>query len=254
MAANSNGMGAMKRTFSGIDPGIDMAGVKRSRFDENAFKPRKLCNYFEQGNCTKGDACTFAHGIQELDPQAQAFAAMPAAVPIGAAPDYEGGPPDHLAYENAGPPSTLTGPRTNLRPRPTQICHSWLAHPSRCSDACPLAHGLAELAPGMTASLQMVGNPPPEIVNVDRRAPLTAVRPMHVPQNRAVPRPPPFDPGMMQAPPGGEAYAPDGGSRFQGGFLPTAMCRFYLQDPSLCQKGDACTFAHGEHELLSARG
>ena len=27
-----------------------------------------LCKFFEQGNCTNGDSCTYAHGVEELQP------------------------------------------------------------------------------------------------------------------------------------------------------------------------------------------
>merc|ERR1711879_819367 len=34
-------------------------------------------------------------------------------------------------------------------------------------------------------------------------------------------------------------------------WLPTKLCVYWMKDPSLCAKGNACTFAHGEHELSS---
>merc|ERR1712113_965583 len=32
-------------------------------------------------------------------------------------------------------------------------------------------------------------------------------------------------------------------------FTPRKICSFWRQDPSMCDKGDTCNFAHGVHEL-----
>lgn len=304
MNGNGNGVAGMKREY----PGTGFPAAKKSRFSDANFQPRILCKYFEQGACARGDECTYAHGIEELEPGASGvregkggwkggdgggkggdggFPGGGFAVPMPAVQAAFHPPPEEFYHE--GGSSALSGPRQNMRPRPTQICHNWLSHPSRCSDACPLAHGLLELAPGMTASLQMIGNAPPEIVKVDRgkgpgpagkggqlpavvraaRQPLPPQRlpPPPAPMMEAV-EPVAFEPAFAEdeaqalegsdaffdaggPQPGGAGGAGNGGgaSRFGGGFMPTQICRFFLMGPGLCKRGDACTYAHGEHEL-----
>lgn len=45
-------------------------GGPKNRFADKDFRPVKLCQFWVNGpeQCTKGDACTFAHGVQELQP------------------------------------------------------------------------------------------------------------------------------------------------------------------------------------------
>ena len=58
------------------------------RFKEGGFQPVKICTYFLDGRCQKGQACTFAHGLEELHPRAADLAAINALI-------------DHLAGEEA---------------------------------------------------------------------------------------------------------------------------------------------------------
>ena len=55
---------------------------------------------------------------------------------------------------------------------------------------------------------------------------------------------------------GGSTLAPRKGSRwpcrglagprkFENNFRPAILCRMWVQHPSYCKEGDACTFAHG---------
>jgi len=151
-----------------------------SRFG-NGFRPRKMCNFFLQGRCSKGEACTYAHYMEELDPQAAAAAFAEAAGPApeeleegaleaalaeaGWAEGAETEVPEEAAEEEeAGAeaaegeleaaasasicPSALQGPREfSPESMPKQLCPFWMHHPACCEqgDACPMAHGLAEL-------------------------------------------------------------------------------------------------------------
>lgn len=55
-----------------LGPQLQVGGAppaRQSRGPRN-FVPRKLCTYYEtRGWCRKGDDCTFAHGVHELDPR-----------------------------------------------------------------------------------------------------------------------------------------------------------------------------------------
>lgn len=161
-------------------PEMMAAGGGGSRFGANGFRPRKMCTFFLQGRCTKGVACTYAHSEEELAPQAgqrplpvigQARA-VPSTAVVVEEEEEEGVEADMAElfgeveqegqYDDAAAPaeeevgaedgaaslSVLSGPR-EFPPgaTPQQLCPFWMHHPACCeqSDACPMAHGLAEL-------------------------------------------------------------------------------------------------------------
>lgn len=45
-------------------PAMNQTGQRRN------FKPKKICTFFLDNRCTKGDACTFAHSVDSLHPEA----------------------------------------------------------------------------------------------------------------------------------------------------------------------------------------
>lgn len=49
-------------------PASQQEGTSQSHQNSGGFVPKKvrLCTFYEQGRCTKGSACTFAHGEHEL--------------------------------------------------------------------------------------------------------------------------------------------------------------------------------------------
>mmetsp|Transcript_13344 Transcript_13344/g.35815 ORF Transcript_13344/g.35815 Transcript_13344/m.35815 type:complete len:352 (-) Transcript_13344:25-1080(-) len=161
---------------------------------ERMFRPRKICQFFLQGRCQKGGACTFAHHPEELHPESQeAFTTEDGQVFDTSAPAEEGAatfeqlvdayqaemdeqqaeagvekqsePRPSPRFVQATPvASAISGPREfPLHQPPPQLCEFWMQHPTECSmgDQCPMAHGLIELGlSGATVSLEV--NPAPE--------------------------------------------------------------------------------------------
>eukprot|EP00438_Fugacium_kawagutii_P024314 Skav231059 [mRNA] locus=scaffold768:41744:47030:+ [translate_table: standard] len=111
--------------------GFASCAAPGSPFETANFK-RKMCSFFAQGQCNRGDACTFAHSAEELQ-----------------------GNPSHgtnVSLEEQWPEvqvdSNLLGPRefeNNFKP--SLLCKLWMRHPTLCrdGDACTFAHGLLEL-------------------------------------------------------------------------------------------------------------
>jgi hypothetical protein len=156
-----------------------------NRFSGNQFRPSKLCQFWmrDPASCTKGDACTFAHGEEELQGQ------TPPQVTADSFPAW-------ASLAESAPSRFAAGFV------PTMLCKFWMQDPSLCSkgDACSFAHCEAELKANPNAA-----------VNESR----------------------------SMGPP----------SRFRPGFAPVKLCQFWENDPASCMKGNACTFAHGMEEL-----
>jgi len=128
------------------------------------FQPRKMCQFYLQGRCTKAEACTFAHSADELapdSPEAQLYQQPPSneeelqaeldEALQAAEPEDEQADEEAAAEEVAdcpvdeGSPS-LYGPR-EFAQAPRRLCAKWLQHPAMClkGDSCTLGHGLMEL-------------------------------------------------------------------------------------------------------------
>lgn len=270
--------------FGGTDPNSPDGLFQQAFFGRFAanFRPKRMCTFFQEGNCTKGDSCTFAHSLEELHPDAQAQASMYAehpgfegCMPSPVKPGLKESAPQPQAGEEVSFLSLATGPRDFTgHPPPKALCRFFLHHPTYClqGDSCPHAHGLSELglddkscsiksSVGSTASVTVEegvwlsawggkGSPGkawwgPTKGQVGEKgwAPASCKG---------------FDkgkgwmkgkggPGQMALP---GLSAGLGENRFAaGGFMPTKICQFWLQDPSACRRGAECSFAHGVQEL-----
>ncbi|CAE7800473.1 unnamed protein product [Symbiodinium necroappetens] len=249
---------------------------KASRFPPN-FVPRKMCTYMQNsGFCQKGDACTFAHSPQELAPGPGSQTASKA-TELEDLQEID----DLLAGEELGvrvptepqlmyrePAQELLGPGSLDAPRmfhgdirPTALCKMWIQHPTYCAhgDGCTFAHGLAEMSADVQASLERiaftgllgtkaaVGDPGK---GKGGKGKAQAVALYNSAANTAK--------GGHSGPTTSNGYSGHGhaqtstasASRFEdSNFKPNKICSFWLKDPSLCLKGDACSFAHGVLEL-----
>lgn len=188
----------------------------------------KICTFFQQGKCTRGDACTFAHGDHELSkggggkggmgggfggpkggggyPQAQGGFGGPGngfgkGAPMPAMGGYGGGGGD--------------GPL----PFKTKMCTFFEQGKCTKGDSCTFAHDPSELTGGKGkggGGSFAPGGP-----------------------GKAGPGKGGKGGG---APKGGKGNGPSGG----GGFK-TKMCTFF--EKGKCTRGAACTFAHDPSEL-----
>jgi len=97
---------------------LDNGATRPKRFADG-FRPRKLCRFFQLGGCTRGEACTFAHGEEELHPEAADVMGMDGASGAKSAVvgntmvSYGGGGGD---ASRSGPPgpTALTGLAINV--------------------------------------------------------------------------------------------------------------------------------------------
>lgn len=288
---------------------VDGTGAGGARFSGD-FRPRKLCNYFMQGSCTKGDQCTFAHGMEELHPSAQAGEEAAwqgqgavngkgkdkgkgkgsvylqiAHGELSEVPQQVEEVQEEVVAEIIG--SGWEGPRQfPAGRRPRAICMQWLTHPFQCEQAaqCPHAHGLAEM--GAVKACKIYVSPGSATASVSADGPMlggsaggSGCFGKAVPAKGGGKA---FGGGgyAAAAPTGGGKAGFDGKGKGKGkdkgyggkqalagmspswgappalgrfptpeGFMPTQCCRMWVQDPNSCMKGDACTFAHGLHEL-----
>jgi hypothetical protein len=268
----------------------DASGIASGRTDYEAarfasgFKPRKLCQFFLKGNCSRGEACTFAHNEEELHPNASNGAADCVNAAFEAAMTGAAGGPDptnpafgRVCDDPREPAAELSfvscamGPREFQVPPAKALCRYWLQHPTACfqGDYCTNAHGLAEIGYEQKLCNIRVGSAQTCPVSVETGK--GGYGPMK---------------GGWMAPGGVQPYAGKGcckggfgfdggkgkalaakgaasaqmamlsppsvpgGSRFTDSFFkPTKLCQFWVQSASGCQRGDACTYAHGVQEL-----
>lgn len=255
----------------------DEEAVVQSRFT-NGFRPRKMCSFFLEGRCQKGEACTYAHALEELHPEAaqqlEAETADSAAQAMGADSDVATAPTEEALAAAGMYPSVLQGPREfppDLAPR--QLCPFWMHHPACCEqgDECHMAHGLAELglefgdpveirtdggaasnagaAPTLTPEQYRSATGSGSIESgLNGRTKGTGWKGarLALPMSEDCAR----GKGCMCGPRTAGAGSGMMPNRFAGsGFMPMKICNFWLKDPSACTKGIHCSFAHGVHEL-----
>jgi len=218
-----------------FDEADELCGLRFS----DSFRPRKMCRYFIAGSCQKGSACTFAHSTDELHPESGLEEEAPPAQRLRPAFSEMYGSADTLedAEEEDGKLlcySALTGPRTFLEGEgPQEVCQPFLRHPSLCvsGDECPFAHGFQELEDSMRDLRQRA-----------QKQRGSAVRPTAGPSMMAL--------GWTSGCKGSQNHSVVKTSRFSDvSFKPRKLCTFWAQDPSLCLKGDVCSFAHGLEEI-----
>lgn len=143
----------VEMAFGGEDPAaadpVDQALFGRF---QAKFRPRRMCTFFEEGKCSKGASCTFAHSLEELHPDAHAeqqwaaanySSAAAASQVLGLVESNAPAPGEEVSFL-----SLATGPRDfGGGAKPKALCRFFLHHPTYClqGDSCQNAHGLSEL-------------------------------------------------------------------------------------------------------------
>lgn len=196
---------------------------------------RTICKFFEEGKCHKGDLCTWAHGPEELG------------VPILREEMFEPlPPPKHFSpqpiFERLPPPRHFSSHPIGLFEEPPlevkrTICRFWEEGKCQKGDQCSWAHGERELGQqvGGFVQVESFGKRQHHGKGFGRvevaATPVREVESFGKRQNhgKGFPR--------VEV-----AATPAAGTK-------RSLCKFWLQ--GLCDKGDLCTWAHGEEEVGS---
>jgi len=224
---------------------------------------RNLCKFFDQGNCEKGSNCTWAHGAHELGqpvqaapaPRVQVQSYVPISKPIIVTPAPAANQEKRTICKfweegkcQRGASCTfLHGPEVSASAKRT-ICKFWQENRCDKGRTCTFAHGSHEL------SGRVIVPPAPVVVQpavgvTSRNSTVCKFWLQGDCQRGTTCQ-------FSHAAPGGRALAGAGAGQIA---LPPpritsaqvqqkrTICSFWLQDK--CDKGDNCTFAHGDAEL-----
>lgn len=248
----------------------------------SGFLPRRLCSFFQEGSCSKGNQCSFAHGLDELHPDERS------ALNTGSNDEHlpeawqeeeeeqAGEEQEELSFEQAlddfdeaqatSSSASFPAPRTFQAGHvPKKFCIAWLHHPGTCeaAESCPFAHGLLEMgrppqavvirtSTGPGADVTFAGTPPTASPSGATPAPKASPKPSELVKGGKGGKTPTASghqavPSSLGWQATTRAKAVD---RFAGSdFRPRQLCKFFEEHPSNCAKGNDCNFAHGAIEL-----
>lgn len=230
---------------------------------------RSLCKFWEEGNCEKGQHCTWAHGAHELGtgaPQAAPRVHVQQYIPISKAPIMVTAAPnqekrtickfweegkcqrgDACGFIHGDELATTTMIQEQPLPEKRTICKFWQENRCDKGRTCTFAHGSAELA-GRT--VVHAAAPPIIMQPVGITAKTNTVckfwlqgdcQRSHACQ-------------FSHASPGGRPLVGQSPALQLHPSITAAqvtekrtICKFWLQEK--CDKADNCTFAHGDAEL-----
>eukprot|EP00933_Yihiella_yeosuensis_P074593 TRINITY_DN8355_c0_g1_i5.p1 TRINITY_DN8355_c0_g1~~TRINITY_DN8355_c0_g1_i5.p1 ORF type:complete len:368 (+),score=77.73 TRINITY_DN8355_c0_g1_i5:76-1179(+) len=192
-----------------------------------------LCKYWDQGTCTKGDSCTFAHGDGDLR----------GTYGKGGKSSGKGKAPPQKVYGDTRkrPADDDMGgdyKRQNTQTVPgykTQMCAFFPVGKCAKGNACTYAHHEWELTGG--SQPQYEAAPAPSNGSY-HRAPPPAARPVGPP------------PGHWDAAPSPASWTSQAAGTPHN--FKTVICKYWEQ--GTCTKGRDCTFAHGAHDTGSSGG
>jgi len=183
------------------------------------FKPMKLCRDFSgTGFCGKGDACTFAHGQEELHPSAGGGAEVPADIEA-VEDEFEKLAAELRTSDEAAQyeqPQKGGGGRFEEGFQPMKMCNYFMQH-GQCQkgDSCTFAHGMEDLHPKARGAYVDNDAAAEELIQ------------------------------EMQL----EGSSVEGPRQFPEGQKPQGLCMEWLHHPTSCTQGDSCPHAHGIAEF-----
>lgn len=188
------------------------------------FKKTKLCKHYEEGFCPRGDSCSFAHGEEQLG------------TPSGMASTFgQAGPPMGGGFAGGHKKSKLcTHFETGFCPR---------------GDSCNFAHGEEQLG---SPQAGFNAGPPVKTKICTHFTEGTCTRGAscsfaHSEEELGSPQ----GVGGASGPKGGGKGGKGGPSNEEKELFnfKTSLCNNYMQN-GVCQRGEQCSFAHGEGELM----
>jgi len=241
-------------------PAFERPGIQEppAREFANGFQPTVFCNFFEQGRCTKGDACTYAHRLEELMGSSTPSLGMrgrpPPGVQVGGfqRPRPTAAVNSHRIDQEF--PSQLfdyaqtldgEGEEATIAPRtfmggfkPARMCQFFLQ--SRCQKGldCSFAHSPLEMAEAPEVQGGMSG----------LRETQTSLDALLVGMPEAdVAEPGEDDEGSQFDIAFGHIL--DEPRNFERGSQPLLLCTDWLRHPGLCKAEQQCEYAHGLIEM-----
>jgi len=232
----------------------------------------QMCKFFMQGSCQKADSCTYAHHEGELQGGGKGGgkSCWGGCGSFGGGDSWGGGGGGggggwggDAGYGKGGfdggfgKGGCKGGGKGGGKGFKTQMCKYFQNGSCQKGDQCTYAHGEHELggaAGGMSAAPQGLMVPSGGAMSsAEDQAFNQLMGELQGGAPAAADAPPPWaanNAGGAPAPWAANGAGGDAGGGGKGGAprgFKTAMCKFFQM--GTCQKGDGCTYAHGEYEL-----
>jgi len=193
------------------------------------FKKTKLCKHYEEGFCPRGDSCSFAHGEEQLGTPCP-----PSSGQAGPAMGNAFGAPNSGGFGG----------------KKTKLCTHFVQGFCPRGDGCSFAHGEEELGTSQPIAGSM--GPPVKTKLCTHFPEGTCTRGAscsfaHSEEELGTPQGVGSSPGAKGKGKGGKG-GPSNEEKELFNFK-TSLCNNYMQG-GVCQRGEQCSFAHGEGELM----
>lgn len=193
---------------------------------------RTLCKFFEQGQCTKGDGCTWAHGPQELGKVVPAeLPTLPMVMPQMQIPQLQLQQMQQMQMAQLQMQQMQQMQMAQAQAQAQEegvkrtICKFWQEGACKNGLHCTWAHGEQELGHAVIPKFESFMDP----AFAGLAMPRLVMPAVQVPSMQSAPR------------------AASGSTEKLGIGTKRTICKFWQQ--GTCDRGDGCTWAHGEEEF-----
>mmetsp|Transcript_125850 Transcript_125850/g.245519 ORF Transcript_125850/g.245519 Transcript_125850/m.245519 type:complete len:433 (+) Transcript_125850:66-1364(+) len=205
----------------------------------DGYRPRKMCHFFLDGRCTRGDSCTFAHAEEELDPQYRDKKRQVDVAGISAKNEL---------FEEADVQAQMEQ-AWGLADEAGETDEAGIDEQANQRDASKPTHG--EERSGMAATQRSkqwlpLAPLPRTLSQTQRSAEQEAVQ---EPVQEAEPS---LEEELLRQEDVEALHSASvllGPREFHEDSVPTQLCQQWLIHPAFCEQGDACLMAHGLAEL-----